>query len=93
MLAALGVASLELHTNNPEKVKGLREAGVVVARLDADDLRAQLRAAESQVVQARRAVEESQAGVRKSRTDVSLAGKTAHPFRCPGRRSRSGSAG
>ena len=52
------------------------EAGVVVARLDADDLRAQLRAAESQVVQARRAVEESQAGVRKSRTDVSLAGKT-----------------
>ena len=52
------------------------EAGAVVARLDADDLRAQLRAAESQVVQARRAVEESQAGVRKSRTDVSLAGKT-----------------
>ncbi|MGB8884886.1 MAG: efflux RND transporter periplasmic adaptor subunit [Azonexus sp.] len=52
------------------------EAGVVVARLDADDLRAQLRAAEAQVVQARKAVEESQAGVRKSRTDVSLAGKT-----------------
>lgn len=52
------------------------EAGVVVARLDADDLRAQLRAAEAQVVQAREAVEESQAGVRKSRTDVSLAGKT-----------------
>ena len=38
------------------------EAGVVVARLDADDLRAQLRAAEAQVVQARKAVEESQAG-------------------------------
>jgi len=52
------------------------EAGVVVARLDADDLRAQLRADEAQVVQARKAVEESQAGVRKSRTDVSLAGKT-----------------
>ncbi len=52
------------------------EAGAVVARLDADDLRAQLRAAEAQVVQARKAVEESQAGVRKSRTDVSLAGKT-----------------
>ena len=52
------------------------EAGAVVARLDADDLRAQLRAAEALVVQARRAVEESQAGVRKSRTDVSLAGKT-----------------
>ena len=42
----------------------------------ADDLRAQLRAAEAQVVQAREAVEESKAGVRKSRTDVSLAGKT-----------------
>ena len=52
------------------------EAGAVVARLDADDLRAQLRAAEAQVAQARKAVEESQAGVRKSRTDVSLAGKT-----------------
>ena len=47
----------------------------MVARLDADDLRAQLRAAEAQVVQAREAVEESQAGC-KSRTDVSLAGKT-----------------
>ena len=52
------------------------EAGVVVARLDADDLRAQLRAAEALVAQAQKAVEESQAGVRKSRTDVSLAGKT-----------------
>jgi HlyD family secretion protein len=52
------------------------EAGVVVARLDADDLRAQLRTAEAQVAQAQKVVEESQAGVRKSRTDVSLAGKT-----------------
>ena len=52
------------------------EAGAVVARLDADDLRAQLRAAEALVAQAQKAVEESQAGVRKSRTDVSLAGKT-----------------
>ena len=51
-------------------------AGVVVARLDADDLRAQLRAAEAQVAQAQKAVEESQAGVRKSRTDLALAGKT-----------------
>ena len=32
MLAALGVASIELHTNNPKKVEGLREAGVEVAR-------------------------------------------------------------
>ncbi len=55
---------------------GMVEAGAVVARLDADDLRAQLRAAEAQVVQARKAVEESQAGVRKPRTDVSLTGKT-----------------
>src|SRR5574343_1055280 len=52
------------------------EAGAVVARLDADDLRAQLRAAEAQVVQARRAVDETQAGVRKSKADLTLAGKT-----------------
>jgi GTP cyclohydrolase II len=32
MLAALGVVSIELHTNNPKKVDGLREAGVEVAR-------------------------------------------------------------
>jgi GTP cyclohydrolase II len=32
MLAALGVASIELHTNNPAKVEGLREAGVEVVR-------------------------------------------------------------
>lgn len=52
------------------------EAGAVVARLDADDLRAQLREAEAKVAQARKAVDESQAGVRKSQTDVALAGKT-----------------
>jgi HlyD family secretion protein len=52
------------------------EAGSVVARLDADELRAQLRAAEAQVVQAQRAVEESRAGVRKSKADATLAGKT-----------------
>lgn len=51
-------------------------AGAVVARLDADDLRAQLRAAEAQVEQAKKAVDESRAGVRKSRTDLALAGKT-----------------
>lgn len=52
------------------------EAGAVVARLDADDLRAQVRAAEAQVEQARKAVEQTQAGMRKSKSDVSLAGKT-----------------
>jgi len=52
------------------------EAGAVVARLDADDLRAQLRAAEAQVKQAQKAVDEARAGERKSRTDVALAGKT-----------------
>jgi HlyD family secretion protein len=52
------------------------EAGVVVARLDADDLRAQLRAAEALALQAQKAVDEAHAGVRKSRTDVALAGKT-----------------
>ena len=50
--------------------------GQVVAELDADELKAQLRAAEAQVVQARKAVDETQAGVRKSRTDVAMAGKT-----------------
>lgn len=51
-------------------------AGAVVGRLDADDLQAQLRAALAQVEQARQALAQSQAGVRKSRSDVSLAGKT-----------------
>src|SRR5574343_1715172 len=52
------------------------EAGSVVGRLDADDLRAQLRAAEAQVVQAQKAVDETRAGVRKSKADAALAGKT-----------------
>ncbi|MBI2276107.1 MAG: HlyD family efflux transporter periplasmic adaptor subunit [Dechloromonas sp.] len=52
------------------------EAGAVVARLDADDLRAQLRMAEAQVAQARRAADETRAGVRKSASDVKLAGKS-----------------
>ena len=52
------------------------EAGAVVARLDADDLKAQLQAAEAQVRQAQRAVDETRAGVRKSQSDVALAGKT-----------------
>lgn len=52
------------------------EAGAAVGRLDADDLRAQLRAAEAQVLQARRAVDETRAGVRKSKADAALAGKT-----------------
>ncbi|UCV02679.1 HlyD family secretion protein [Dechloromonas denitrificans] len=52
------------------------EAGAVVARLDADDLRAQLRATEAQVEQARQAVDETRSGVRKSASDVSLADKS-----------------
>ncbi len=52
------------------------EAGTVVGRLDADDLQAQLRAAEAQVVQAQKAVDETRAGVRKSKADATLAGKT-----------------
>lgn len=52
------------------------EAGTVLGRLDADDLRAQLRAAEAQVVQAQRAVDETRAGARKSKADAALAGKT-----------------
>lgn len=52
------------------------EAGAVVAHLDADDLRAQLRAAQAQVVQAKKSADESRAGVRKSKSDVALADKT-----------------
>ena len=52
------------------------EAGAVVGRLDADDLRAQLKVAEAQVVQAQKAVDETRAGVRKSKADATLAGKT-----------------
>lgn len=52
------------------------EAGAVLGRLDVDELRAQLRAAEAQVVQARRAADEARAGVRKSASDVRLAGKS-----------------
>lgn len=55
---------------------GWVEAGSVVGRLDADDLRAQLRAAEAQVVQAQETVDETRAGVRKSKADATLAGKT-----------------
>ena len=52
------------------------EAGAVVARLDADDLRAQLLATEAQVRQAQQALDEKRAGVRKSKSVVALAGKT-----------------
>ena len=45
----------------------------VVARLDADDLRARLRAFEAQVQQARGAAEEARAGQRKSSSDLTLA--------------------
>lgn len=49
--------------------------GQVLAELDADDLRAQLRAAEAQVVQARRTLDENRAGVARSGTDLALARK------------------
>lgn len=52
------------------------EAGSVVGRIDAADLQAQLRAAEAQALQARQAVNETQAGVEKSASDAKLAGKT-----------------
>lgn len=50
--------------------------GQVVAELDDEDLKAQLRSAEAQVAQAQKSVDETHAGVRKSRTDVDLASKT-----------------
>lgn len=52
------------------------EAGAVVGRLDAAELQAQLRAAEAQVVQARQAQLQSEAGVRKAKTELRLASKT-----------------
>lgn len=52
------------------------EAGAIVARLDADDLRAQLRAAQAQVQQAKKASDESRAGVRKAQADIKLASRT-----------------
>jgi len=52
------------------------EAGSIVASIDAEDLRAQLRAAEAQVAQARKTVDETRAGVRKSVSDVTLADKS-----------------
>ena len=52
------------------------EAGAIVGRIDAADLQAQLRAAEAQAHQARQAVNESRAGVQKSASDATLAGKT-----------------
>ena len=51
-------------------------AGEVVARLDAEDVAAQLRAAQAQVQQARMAGNESRAGVRKSQADLTLADKS-----------------
>jgi len=53
-------------------------AGQVLAELDAEDLKAQLRAAEAQVVQAQKGVDESRSAARKSRNDVVLADKTLH---------------
>jgi len=52
------------------------DAGSIVGRIDAADLQAQLRAAEAQAHQARQAVNESRAGVQKSASDATLAGKT-----------------
>ena len=34
MLKALGVISIELYTNNPRKIEGLRENGIIVSRRD-----------------------------------------------------------
>ena len=51
-------------------------AGAVVARLDADELIAQIRAAEAQVDQAVEATREARMGVNKSQSDSVLAKKT-----------------
>ena len=49
------------------------QAGQVVAELDADDLRAQLRAAEAQTLQARAALQESRAGLASAQSQQKLA--------------------
>ena len=51
-------------------------AGAVLGRLEAEDVSAQLRAAQAQATQARKAADESRAGVRKSQADLQLADKT-----------------
>lgn len=51
-------------------------AGQIVARLDADDLNAQLRGAEALVRQAREGAREARAAVRKAEVDTALARKT-----------------
>lgn len=52
------------------------EKGQIVATLDAEDIAAQLRAAEAQVRQAQEATRETREGVRKADADVSLARMT-----------------
>lgn len=49
------------------------QAGQVIAELDADDLRAQLRAAEAQTLQARAALQESRAGLASAQSQQKLA--------------------
>ena len=52
------------------------EAGQEVARLDVEDLSAQLKAAEARTAQARASSREAGAGIRKAQSDVVLADKT-----------------
>jgi len=52
------------------------QAGQEVARLDVDDLTAQLQAAEARIAQARASAREARAGIRKAQSDVVLADKT-----------------
>ena len=56
-------------------------AGQVVAELDADDLRAQLRAAEAQIRQARAALQESRAGLNSAAAQQRLAEVTLNRTR------------
>lgn len=56
-------------------------AGQVVAELDADDLRAQLRAAEAQIRQARAALQESRAGLNSASAQQRLAEVTLNRTR------------
>lgn len=56
-------------------------SGKIVAELDAEDLKAQLRAAEAQVVQALKIVDEARSSARKSHTDLILAQKTVRRSR------------
>jgi len=79
----LEATEVDVATKVPGRLASVRAgegdnvaAGQVVAELDAEDLRAQLRAAEAQVRQARASVQEGRAGIASAASQQKLAGVT-----------------